>query len=128
MYSFSVKVQGSFEEVEQRLVAALKQEGFGVMTEIDVKKTLKAKLDLDFRPYRILGACNPQLAFQALSSDLDVGLLLPCNIVVRQDDDGVSIGFLDPIALFSLANAQGLGQVATEAKARLERVAAALAA
>jgi uncharacterized protein (DUF302 family) len=128
MYGFTVKSAGSMEEVEARLTAELQKEGFGVLTEIDVAATLKKKLDVDRRPYRILGACNPVLANQALDADPDIGLLLPCNVVVREEEDGsVTVGFMDPAAVLKLVEVEGIEQLAAEVRARLERVRDAIA-
>jgi uncharacterized protein (DUF302 family) len=128
MYGFTVKSAGSMEEVEARLTAELQKEGFGVLTEIDVAATLKKKLDVDRRPYRILGACNPVLANQALDVDPDIGLLLPCNVVVREEEDGsVTVGFMDPAAVLKLVEVEGIEQLAAEVRARLERVRDAIA-
>ncbi len=128
MYGFTVKSAGSMEEVEARLTAELQKEGFGVLTEIDVAATLKKKLDVDRRPYRILGACNPVLANQALDADPDIGLLLPCNVVVREEEDGsVTVGFMDPAAVLKLVEVEGIEQLAAEVRARLQRVRDAIA-
>ena len=129
MYGFSVTLSGSVEEAAERVTEELAKEGFGVLTEIDVQATLKKKLDLDRLPYRILGACNPQLAHQAIDAEPDIGLLLPCNVVVREQDDGaINVAFMDPLAVLGLvgrAELEGLGQ---EARQRLERVRDALKA
>jgi uncharacterized protein (DUF302 family) len=123
----SVHLKTSFADAESRVTAALKAEGFGVLTEIDVKATLKAKIDVDFRPYKILGACNPHLAYRALSSAPEVGLLLPCNVTVSQvDADTVDISIIDPIMMMGVAAHPNLQPVADEARARLSRVIAAL--
>ncbi|MBI5462799.1 MAG: DUF302 domain-containing protein [Gammaproteobacteria bacterium] len=129
MYGFNVKVKGGFDQAVQRATEELQKEGFGVLTEIDVKATLKKKLDIDRKPYKILGACNPKLAHQALTADPDIGLLLPCNVVVREEDDGsITVGFMDPAAVLKLVEKEGVAALADEVRGRLQRVAAALAA
>jgi uncharacterized protein (DUF302 family) len=116
-----------FETAYARTVAALKTEGFGVLTEIDVKETLKKKLNVDFPPYKILGACNPPLAYQALTTAPETGLLLPCNVTLRQLENGmVEVALVDPISMLRVVPAGGLQPVAEEAAARLSRVRAAL--
>ncbi len=125
-YALKVKLELSYEAALERTMSALKDEGFGVLTRIDVKETLKEKLGSDFRKYTILGACNPPLAHQALSVDLDVGLLLPCNVVVYEEDNGSVVGIMDPMSMMGVIHHPGLEEVAGEARARLERVAGAL--
>ncbi len=129
-YGFDVQVSGAFDEVVERVKARLGEQGFGVLSEIDVAATLKAKLGVDRPPYRILGACNPALARLAVDADPDIGLLLPCNVLVRQEESGeVTVAFMDPAVVLDLVAAdkkQQVGEVATEAKQKLEAVRAAL--
>ncbi len=122
-YGFSTAVAMPFEEAVERTRAELAKEGFGVLTEIDVKATLKKKLDVDFRPYVILGACNPPFAYKALQAERDIGLLLPCNVVVyAADEPGRSVvAAMDPEAALQLADSPGMADVALEVKSRLER-------
>jgi uncharacterized protein (DUF302 family) len=125
----TVRLSTDFNTAVERVTAALKVEGFGVLTEIDVKATLKKKLDVDFRPYKILGACNPPLAYRALSTAPEVGLLLPCNVVVSGVEEGVTdVSLVDPLAMLGVVAYADLKPVAEEAAARLDRVAAALQA
>ncbi|UCC53286.1 MAG: DUF302 domain-containing protein [Anaerolineaceae bacterium] len=117
-----------YDSVLEKVTEALKVEGFGVLTEIDVKETLKKKLDVDFRPYKILGACNPALAHRALLTAPDVGMLLPCNVTVAQEEDGrVSVSIIDPLAMMGFMVDPALDEIAQEANERLSRVAQALA-
>ena len=126
-YGFGKSVNLTFDTALQRVTGELQREGFGVLTEIDVQATLKKKLNADMPPYRILGACNPPLAHQALTADPHVGLLLPCNVVVREDNAGkVHVEFMDPNAVLELVNRPEITQVAGEVRQRLERVMAAL--
>ena len=126
-YSFTVKLDVSYEKALERVIQALQDEGFGALTRIDVRETLKAKLDTDFRKYMIIGACNPSLAHRALSADLGVGLLLPCNVVVYEDDGGSTVAMIDPLSMMGFIHNPDLEPVAQEARERLQRVAKALA-
>jgi len=128
MYGFSVTVPGRFDDVVAKVTEALKPEGFGVLTEIDVKATLKKKIDVDVKPYVILGACNPKLAHQALTIEPDIGLLLPCNVVVREENNGsITVAFMDPEAVLQLVKRPEIAALAHEVKAKLLRVRDALA-
>lgn len=122
-----VTVNAGYDEAIDRAKAALKAEGFGVLTEVDVKATMKQKLGVDFRRYVILGACNPPLAHRALSADLDVGLLLPCNVVVYEaDDKRTVVSFVNPAAMAGMMDNPAFNSIAADATDRLERAAAAL--
>ncbi len=127
-YGFGRKVSLPYEQAVEQVKAALKTQGFGVLTEIDVKKTMKEKLDVDFRRYVILGACNPPLAHRALTADLDVGLLLPCNVVVYEAEPGASsvVEAMDPEAALGIVPVEALKPVAAEAKQHLEQALAQL--
>ena len=117
----------SYTDAIERTRVALASEGFGVLTEIDVKATLKKKIDADFRPYIILGACNPALAFQALSAEPAIGLLLPCNVVVTEDDAGDAIvSAIDPVRMFDLIRQPGVEPLARDVRGRLARALAAI--
>jgi uncharacterized protein (DUF302 family) len=123
----SVRLNTTYEAALGQVIEALKAEGFGVLTEIDVKATMKQKLGVDFRPYKILGACNPPLAYQALTIAPEMGLLLPCNVTVSQaDDDLIDISLVDPLGMMGVIANPALEPVANEARVRLERVIAAL--
>ena len=127
-YGFGTTLAVPFEEAVARAKAALKDEGFGVLSEIDVQATLKAKLGMDFERYTILGACNPQLAYRALEAEHDLGLLLPCNVIVHDHDGGSAVSIVDPDAMLGVVDNESLRAVAQEAKARLERVVERLGA
>ncbi len=122
-----VHLQVDYETALTRTIEALKAEGFGVLTEIDVKETLKKKLGVDYPAYKILGACNPPLAYRALTAAPEVGLLLPCNVTVRQlENEVVEVAMIDPLMMMNTISNPALTPVADEARARLERVAQAL--
>jgi uncharacterized protein (DUF302 family) len=126
-FGFGKVVDSGFEDAVQKVTQELAKEGFGVLTTIDVQATLKAKLDLDMPGYRILGACNPGLASQAISAVPDIGLLLPCNVLVREDDDGrVHVEFMDPGAVLGLVDDPRVEPLAGQVKHKLEAVLAAL--
>ena len=127
-YTFGTRLPGNIASVRPAVEAALKAEGFGILTEIDVQATMKAKLGVDREPYVILGACNPALAHRALEVDPSVGALLPCNVVLRADGQQTIVEALDPMAALGIADAPGVRSVAEEAKARLGRAIATLAA
>ncbi|MDE2120033.1 MAG: DUF302 domain-containing protein [Betaproteobacteria bacterium] len=122
-YGFTTSVAGGFEQVVERVTQALKAEGFGVLTTIDAAATLKNKLGVDMPRYLILGACNPGFAHRALQADPDIGLLLPCNVVVReQPDKKINVGFMDPIAVLKLTDNPAITALAGEVRDKLERV------
>ncbi len=126
-YGFRTTLHVPFETAIEKTTTALKAEGFGILTEIDVKSTLKKKLDVDFQRYTILGACNPPLAYQALQTELEVGLLLPCNVIVYETGENETVvSIVDPDKMLAATENDDLCQVAAEAKKRLARVADAL--
>lgn len=126
-FGFGKTVELGFESAIERVTEELAKEGFGVLTVIDVQATLKAKLDVEMKPYRILGACNPGLANQAISAVPDIGLLLPCNVLVREDEQGqVYVEFMDPGAVLGLVNDPAVDPLASQVKQKLESVMAAL--
>ena len=128
-YGFTSTVHGPFDAAVQRVLEQLKAEGFGVLSDIDLQKAMKEKLGKDIAPHRILGACNPPLAYKALQAEVDIGLLLPCNVTVRQGEgDEVVIGFLNPDLMVQLTENPAMREVAEDASARLRRVRDALSA
>ena len=128
MYAFSTTTSKSYDETVAAVTDALQEQGFGVLTEINVSAVLKKKLDIDKRPYIILGACNPVLANQAMEAEPDIGLLLPCNVVVREEESGaITVAFMDPPAVLSLVDNPDVPQLAAEVRNRLEKVRDAIA-
>jgi uncharacterized protein (DUF302 family) len=125
MYGFNVTIKASMDDAEAKVREALMTEGFGVLTEIDVQKVMKAKLDIDRSGYKILGACNPNLAHEAIEAEPDIGLLLPCNVLLREEGNGeVSVGFMDPNAVLQLTDNPHIAEVAPLVYEKLQKVAA----
>lgn len=123
MYAMKINVKTGFATARERVIEELKREGFGVLTEIDVKATLKKKLDVDRRPYDILGACNPPFAHKVLEAEPDIGVLLPCNVVVMEEEDGsITLSAMDPAAVMSVIDNPVVHEVAGEVRERLQRV------
>ena len=127
-YYFTTTLRGKgFEEVIELVTVELKKEGFGVLTEIDVKETLKKKIDVDFKKYRILGACNPGFAYKALSAEDKIGVFLPCNVIVEENEQGeIEVSAVDPVASMMSVKNDGLGTIASEVQQKLKNVIAAL--
>lgn len=126
-YYFNRTIKGSFEEALERVKLSLKKEGFGILTEIDVKETLKKKLDADFQEYRILGACNPSFAYRALQVENKIGTMLPCNVIVHEVSKGsLEVAAVDPVASMRAVENPALLSVAREVKERLQRVVTSL--
>ena len=123
-YYFSTTLKNvTFEAAKEKVTEALKKEGFGVLTNIDVKKTLKKKLDVDFRPYEILGACNPHFAYKALSTEDKIGIMLPCNVIIEENKNGIIVvSAVDPIASMGAVENNSLEEIAKEVQQKLKRV------
>jgi uncharacterized protein (DUF302 family) len=122
-YAFKTRVKLSYHDALQKVIEALKKEGFGVLTEIDLREIMKVKLNAEFRNYKILGACNPKNAHKALQAETDIGLMLPCNVVVYEGDDGHTVvAAVDPVASMMAVKNEGLASVAQEVAAKLKRV------
>jgi len=126
-YYFAKDVDGTIQEVIERVKAELKKEGFGVLTEIDVKEILKKKIDVDFREYKILGACNPSFAYKALLAENKIGIMLPCNVIVQEADAGkIEVAAVDPIASMEAVENPGLIEIAQQVQEKLKRVVMSL--
>ena len=121
-YYFSKTLHITFDAAITRITEELKKEGFGILTEIDIKKAMKKKLDVEFRPYKILGACNPPFAYQALQAEDKIGTMLPCNVIVQEGDGGVEVAAVDPIASMVAVNNPKLADIATQVQAKLRKV------
>jgi uncharacterized protein (DUF302 family) len=127
-YQFSTRVQLSYEEAIQRVTAELTKEGFGILTKIDMKATFKKKLDIDYPPYIILGACVPPSAYKAMNTETEIGLLLPCNVIVYENNGETVVSVVDPVVMLSVVHNPGLDAIASDIQARLQRVIKATAA
>ncbi len=122
-YHFTTTLETSFEDAIEKVTDALQEEGFGVLTEIDVRATFKKKLDVDYPRYQILGACNPDFAYQALQKEQKIGTMLPCNVIVQDNEDGtIDISAVDPISSMQAVDNQELGQIAQEVQQRLKKI------
>jgi uncharacterized protein (DUF302 family) len=122
-YYFTTTLKEDFDTAIEKVTEELKKEGFGILTEIDVKETFKKKLDVDFRKYRILGACNPQMAHQAISAESKIGTMLPCNVIVQETGDGtIEVSAVDPVASMQAVKNDTLGDVATQVREKLKKV------
>lgn len=122
-YHFSKTLDLSFDDAIDKVTEELKKDGFGVLTEIDVKSTLKKKLDVDFRKYKILGACNPPLAYQALQAESKIGTMLPCNVIIQETEDGkTEVSAVDPIASMQAIQNESLGEIANEVRVKLQKI------
>jgi len=122
-YYFNKKLNISFDEAITKVTEGLKKEGFGILTEIDVKEAMKKKLNKDFRKYRILGACNPPFAYEALQTEDKIGTMLPCNVIVQETPDGqVEVASIDPVASMQAVDNPALGNIATEVRKKLKKV------
>ncbi|MGB7785089.1 MAG: DUF302 domain-containing protein [Salinimicrobium sp.] len=126
-YCFSTTLDDNFDKVIEKVTEELKKEGFGILTEIDVKETFKKKLDVDFRKYRILGACNPQMAHKAIQAERRIGTMLPCNVIVQETDDGkIEVSAVDPVASMQAVENKELEPVASQVRDKLEKVISSL--
>jgi uncharacterized protein (DUF302 family) len=126
-YYFSQKIRGSFDEVREKVIASLKEEGFGILTEIDVKQTLKKKLDVDFHNYKILGACNPPFAYKALQAENKIGTMLPCNVIVQEEKEGeIEVAAVDPVASMKAIDNPDLFGIAQQVRDKLKKVVMSL--
>ena len=121
-YYFSKTIQAGFDDAVQRVTESLKAEGFGILTEIDMKATLKKKLDVDFYNYKILGACNPPFAYKALQAEDKIGTMLPCNVIVQEKESGVEVSVVDPVSSMKAIENDALHDIAMEIRNRLQRV------
>ncbi len=126
-YYFSQKIRGSFDEAIEKVIASLKKEGFGILTEIDVKQTLKKKLDVDFHNYKILGACNPPFAYKALQAEDKIGTMLPCNVIVQEEKEGeIEVAAVDPVASMKAIDNPDLFGIAQQVRDKLKKVVMSL--